>query len=75
MVVCRTVGNCPAVISALVHFAFVLAAPSLERAIEVLDRLSMHCLVLHGMTEVEPSLDARQQQVRLVGASVNSLPP
>ena len=52
-----------------VVFAFVLVAPCLERAIEVLDRLLRHCLVLHGMTEVEPSLDARQQHVR-AGRSV-----
>src|SRR5580704_7586320 len=59
LVVSRAIGHCPTVEGAIVHFAFVLAAPRRERAVEILDCLLWHGAVLRRMTEVKPGLDPR----------------
>src|SRR5262249_60069966 len=63
----RTVRRSPTVICALVDFAFVsiaAGAPGFERAVELLNRLFRHALVLDGVREIESRLDARQDEVR-----------
>src|SRR5262249_3360897 len=69
-VVNRTVRRSPTVISAIVDFAFVsiaAGAPGFERAVELLNRLFRHALVLDGVREIEPRLDARQDEMRACG--------
>src|SRR5271155_2386594 len=67
LVVRSAVGHGPAVQRVFVHFAFVFAAPRSQRAVQFINGLLRHGVILHRVAEIKvrPVLgNARQRQVR-----------